>query len=47
MATLPGMPQNEDELPEPDTLPIEPDDGSGSPMIPPDPDALEPEAPRP
>jgi hypothetical protein len=34
MATLPGLPQTDE--PEPDALPVEPDDGSGIPMAPDD-----------
>jgi hypothetical protein len=30
MATLPGLPHDDDE-PEPDALPVEPDDGTGPP----------------
>ena len=32
MATLPGMPQNDE--PEPDALPVEPDDGTSLPVLP-------------
>jgi hypothetical protein len=32
MATLPGMPQNDDE-PEPDALPVDPDDGMPPPPV--------------
>jgi hypothetical protein len=32
MATLPGLPQTDD--PEPDALPVEPDDGAGMPESP-------------
>lgn len=32
MATLPGLPQTDE--PEPDALPVEPDDGSGIPAVP-------------
>jgi len=35
MATLPGLPQNDDE-PEPDALPVEPDDGTRLPGPPPE-----------
>jgi len=34
MATLPGLPQTDD--PEPDALPVEPDDGTKLPGPPPD-----------
>ncbi len=34
MATLPGLPQTDE--PEPDALPVEPDDGSGIPVVPDD-----------
>jgi hypothetical protein len=32
MATLPGMPQTDE--PEPDALPVEPDDGTQTPVVP-------------
>ena len=32
MATLPGLPQNDE--PEPDALPVEPDDGMPDPLLP-------------
>lgn len=32
MATLPGMPQTDE--PEPDALPVEPDNGGGLPPVP-------------
>jgi hypothetical protein len=32
MATLPGLPQTDE--PEPDALPVEPDDGSQLPLVP-------------
>jgi hypothetical protein len=35
MATLPGLPQTDE--PEPDALPVEPDDGTGSPGLPSEP----------
>lgn len=35
MATLPGLPK--DDEPEPDALPVEPDDGTGDLGIPPKP----------
>ena len=34
MATLPGLPQTDE--PEPDALPVEPDDGSTLPVVPDD-----------
>ena len=36
MATLPGMPKD-DEEPEPDALPVEPDDGAKHPVPNPEP----------
>ena len=35
MATLPGLPQTDE--PEPDALPVEPDDGTGIPGLPEEP----------
>jgi hypothetical protein len=35
MATLPGLPQTDE--PEPDALPVEPDDGSAPPLVPEEP----------
>ena len=35
MATLPGLPQTDE--PEPDALPVEPDDGTGVPAVPEEP----------
>lgn len=32
MASLPGLPQTDE--PEPDALPVEPDDGTGQPAVP-------------
>jgi len=37
MATLPGLPQTDE--PEPDALPVEPDDGTQIPGLPDDPDS--------
>ena len=45
MATLPGLPHSDDE-PEPDALPVEPDDGTQIPGLPTDPDG-KPIAPTP
>lgn len=44
MATLPGLPQTDE--PEPDALPVEPDDGTGLPVAPPEPGHEPVEAPR-
>ncbi len=44
MAILPGMPQDDDD-PEPDALPVEPDDGLPPPPIPPDGPGHEPVQP--
>lgn len=41
-ATLPGLPHDEDEPAEPDSLPVEPDDGTGNPGLPPEPREHEP-----
>ena len=35
MATLPGLPQTDE--PEPDALPVEPDDGTSNPGVPDEP----------
>lgn len=43
-ATLPGLPQTDE--PEPDALPVEPDDGTQIPGLPGDPDS-KPNAPTP
>ncbi len=40
MATLPGLPPVDD--PEPDALPVEPDDGTSNPGLPPKPHDHEP-----
>lgn len=45
MATLPGMPQDDDD-PEPDALPVEPDDGLPPPIVPQDPGHEPVEPPR-
>ena len=45
MATLPGMPQDDDD-PEPDALPFEPDDGLPPPIVPQDPGHEPVEPPR-
>lgn len=45
MATLPGLPQTDE--PEPDALPVEPNDGTGSPGLPGDPDEGKPGEPPP
>lgn len=44
MPVLPGMPQDDDD-PEPDALPVEPDDGLPPPPIPPDGPGHEPVQP--
>ncbi len=45
--TLPGMPTDDDGAPEPDTLPVEPDDGTTNPGLPPETREHEPvEPPR-
>ena len=44
MATLPGLPQTDE--PEPDALPVEPDDGTGIPGLPEEPSGA-PGAPPP
>jgi len=44
MATLPGLPQTDE--PEPDALPVEPDDGTQIPGLPDDPDS-KPTSPTP
>ncbi len=38
MATLPGLPQTDE--PEPDALPVEPDDGTGIPGLPEEPSGV-------
>ena len=45
MATLPGLPQDEDE-PEPDALPVEPDDGTTIPGRPAEPGHVPVEPPK-
>ncbi len=45
MATLPGMPQDDDD-PEPDALPVDPDDGLPPPIVPEDPGRPPVEPPR-
>jgi len=45
MATLPGLPQTDDE-PEPDALPVEPDDGTTITGLPADPGHVPVEPPR-
>jgi len=44
MATLPGLPQTEE--PEPDALPVEPDDGTTIPGAPPEPGHVPVDPPR-
>ena len=44
MATLPGLPQTDD--PEPDALPVEPDDGTQLPVVPETPGHLPVAPPR-
>lgn len=43
MATLPGLPQTDD--PEPDALPVEPDDGTTIPGLPDEPKGIPGERP--
>ena len=43
MATLPGLPQHDD--PEPNDLPVEPDDGTTLPGVPPHPTDHQPVEP--
>jgi hypothetical protein len=44
MATLPGLPQTDE--PEPDALPVEPDDGTTLPGAPPEPGHVPVDPPR-